>query len=63
MKIRFANKLLILGILLYIIAGIMGLGKVNYSTIVLLVAIIFLAFGFFENVKLKWFKLFKKRTN
>ena len=63
MKIRFANKFLILGILLYILAGIMGLGKVNYSIIVLLVAIIFLAFGFFENVKLKWFKSFKKRTN
>ena len=61
MKISFANKFLILGLLLYLVAGIMVLSKMNYSFIVLVGAIILLAFGFFTHVKLKWTKLFKKR--
>ena len=61
MKIKLANKLLILGLLLYLIAGIAAVSKMNYSVFILLAAIIFLAFGFFVNVKLRWFKLLKKK--
>ena len=62
MKIKPANKFMILGLLLYFIAGIAAFVGMNYSIIVLLVAMIFLAFGFFEHVKFKWFKLFKNKT-
>ena len=62
MKIKSANKFLISGLFLYAVAGIMTLSKMNYSVIVLLAAIIFLALGFFANVKNKWVKLFKKRV-
>ena len=61
MRINFANKFLILGLLLYIIAGIATISKMNYSIIILLIAIIFLAFGFFMHIKGKWVRLFKKR--
>ncbi len=60
MKIRLANKFLIIGFLLYIIAGIESIIKMNYSIIILLGATIFLAFGFFAHTRLKWAKLFKK---
>ena len=61
MKIRPANVFLVIGLLLYILAGIAAMLKMNYSIIILLAATIFLAFGFFVNVKLRWIKLFKKR--
>jgi hypothetical protein len=51
-----------MGFLLYVVAGILAMSEMNNGVIVLLAATIFLAFGFFINVKLKWFKLFKKRT-
>ncbi|GAF96478.1 unnamed protein product [marine sediment metagenome] len=62
MKIKLANKFIFLGLLLYIVAGIMAISGMNYSAIVLLAAIIFLAFGFFVNVKFKWKRLFKKKV-
>ena len=61
MKIKLANKFLILGLLLYLVAGIAAVSKMNYSVFILLAATIFLAFGFFVNVKFRWFKLFKKK--
>ena len=61
MKVKLANQFLILGLLLYIIAGIATVIQMNYSIIILLPAIIFLAFGFFMHVKGKWVRAFKKR--
>ena len=62
MKIKLDNKFIFLVFLLYIVAGIMAISGMNYSAIVLLAAIIFLAFGFFVNVKFRWKSLFKKRV-
>ena len=62
MKIKLANKFLILGLLLYIAAGIAVISKMNYSILILLAAIIFLGFGFFVHMRSKWFKLFKKKV-
>jgi hypothetical protein len=62
MKLNLANKFLILGILLYILAGIAVIGKMDYSVIILLAATVFLAFGFFANVRFRWDKLFKKKV-
>jgi len=62
MRLNLANKFLIIGLLLYIIAGVATISKMNYSVIILLVSIIFLAFGFFEHTKLKWAKLIKRRV-
>ncbi len=62
MKLNSANKFLVLGLLIYLIAGIMFISKMDYSVVIILAAIIFLALGFFTNVKLKWFKLFKKKA-
>ena len=59
---KLANKFLVLGILLYIIAGIAAISKMDYSVVIILAAIIFLALGFFMNIKLKWFRLFKKKA-
>ncbi len=61
MKIKLANKFLIIGLLLYLIAGIMAINGMNYSAIVLIAATIFLALGFFVNARLRWFRLFKKK--
>jgi hypothetical protein len=61
MKIKLANKFLIIGLLLYLIAGIMAINGMNYSAIVLIAATIFLALVFFVNVKFRWFRLFKKK--
>tara|TARA_B100000315_G_C14507319_1_gene555262 strand:+ start:684 stop:872 length:189 start_codon:yes stop_codon:yes gene_type:complete len=61
MKLKLANKFLIIGLLLYVVAGIVAISKISYSIVILLSAIIFLAFGFFMHVKQKWAKLFKKR--
>jgi hypothetical protein len=63
MKLKLFNKFLIIGILLYLIAGIASIiSKMNYSILILLASAIFLALGVFVNVKLRWFKLFKKKT-
>ena len=62
MKTKLANIFLIFGLILYVLAGIATMIKMNYSIIILLAATIFLAFGFFVNVKLRWIKLFKKRV-
>lgn len=62
MKIKPANKLLILGIALYLLAGIAVVTESSYSLIILLIAVIFLAFGFFKHVKSKWLKMFKNKT-
>ena len=56
MKIELANKFLIIGLLLYIIAGAAVINKMNYNIVILLGAIIFLALGFFAHMKLKWSK-------
>jgi len=61
MKLNLANKFLILGLLLYIVAGIVFISQTNYSIVILLAAIIFLAFWFFMHIKHKWSRLFKKR--
>jgi|TARA_B100001964_G_C14192820_1_gene581923 hypothetical protein len=61
MKINRTNKLLLIGLLLYIFAGIMAITGLSYSSIILLAAIIFLAFGFFVNVKFRWDRSFKKK--
>jgi hypothetical protein len=61
MKIKLANTFLIFGVLLYIGAGIAVISKMNYSVLILIVAIIFLAFGFFVHIKQRWIKLFKKK--
>ncbi|MFH0868125.1 MAG: hypothetical protein V1831_02335 [Candidatus Woesearchaeota archaeon] len=57
-----ANKFLVLGILLYIIAGISVIIQMNYNILILLVAIIFLAVGFFKHKKTAWLKLVRKRA-
>lgn len=62
MKKRLANKFLISGLLLYILAGIMFIGKINYSVVILLAAVVFLAFGFFMHIRLRWVRLFKKKA-
>ena len=62
MKIKLANKFLIIGLLLYIVAGAAVISKMNYSLVILLGAIIFLALGFFAHTKLRWAKLFKKKA-
>ncbi|MDP6600409.1 MAG: hypothetical protein QF798_03155 [Candidatus Woesearchaeota archaeon] len=62
MKTRLSNLFLIFGLVLYTLAGIAAISKMSYSIIALLAATIFLAFGFFVNVKLRWVKSFKKRT-
>ena len=62
MKIKLANKFLIIGLLLYIVAGVAVISKMSYSIVILLGAIIFLALGFFAHMKLKWIKLFKKKV-
>ena len=62
MKLNLANKFLILGVLLYILAGIAAIGKMKYSLVVLAAATIFLASGFFANVRFRWGKLFKKKV-
>jgi len=62
MKLNLANKFLIIGLLLYVVAGIVVISKMRYSIVVLLGAIIFLAFGFSVNVKTKWSRLFKKKV-
>ena len=61
MKISLANKFLVLGLLIYLIAGIAAISKMDYSVVIILAAIIFLAFGFFASIKLKWTRLFKKK--
>ena len=62
MRLNLANKFFIISFLLYLTAGIMALLKMGYSILVLLAAIIFLAFGFFNHSKAKWKKLFKRST-
>jgi len=62
MKIKLANKFLITGLLLYIVAGAAVISKMSYSLVILLSAIVFLALGFFAHTKLKWIKLFKKKA-
>jgi len=39
----------------------MAITGLSYSSIILLAAIIFLAFGFFVNVKFRWDRSFKKK--
>lgn len=62
MKIKLANKFLITGLLLYIVAGVAVISKMNYSLVILLGAIIFMVLGFFAHTKLRWAKLFKKKA-
>jgi len=62
MNVRLANKFLALGLVLYLIAGVSALLKFNFNLIVILAAIVFIAFGFFAHMKLKWVKLFKKKA-
>ena len=62
MKLNSANLFLVLGLLIYLIAGIAAISKMDYSVVIILAAIIFLALGFFMNIRLKWFKLFKKKA-
>ena len=62
MKIKLANKFLITGLLLYIVAGVSLISKMSYSIVILLSSIIFLALGFFAHTKLRWAKLFKKKA-
>jgi len=59
---NLANKFLVLGILLYIIAGIAAISKMDYSVVIILAAIIFLALGFFVNARFRWVNLFKKKV-
>jgi len=60
MKLGFANKFLISGFLLYFVAGITTLTKMNYGLFIVLGATIFLALGLFLHTKRRWIKLFKQ---
>lgn len=62
MRLGLANKLFLISVLLYLIAGIMALLNTGYSVLALFAAIIFLAFGFFLNTKTKRKKLLKRST-
>ncbi|MBW2977003.1 hypothetical protein KY347_06165 [Candidatus Woesearchaeota archaeon] len=61
MKISLANKFLFIGVLLYTLAGIAAISKINYSMVILSAAVIFLAFGLFANMMSKCSKLPKKK--
>ena len=62
MKLSLANKFLVIGILLYLIAGVAAITQMNYSIIILLAAIIFFALGLFASIKSRAYNLFKKKT-
>jgi len=63
MKSKLSNIFVAFGFLLYLIAGIMALVKMNYSIIILLAATAFLAFGFFVHKKQHWSRLFKGKRH
>jgi len=59
MRVKLANKFLIIGLMLYIVAGLAFLSKMGYSIVILFGAIVFIALGFFMYIKRKWLKIFK----
>lgn len=50
---NLANKFLVLGVSLYIVAGVMALSKTSYSIVTVLLAIIFLAIGVLHLIQRK----------
>jgi hypothetical protein len=62
MEIGLANKFLIIGLLLYAIAGIMFMAKMRFNIIAAIASMPFLAIGFFMHIKHRWLNLSKNET-
>jgi len=60
-EMQLSNIFFILGILLYLISGIMVLIEMDFNVLIVAIATIFLALGFFDHSRLKFSRLYKRK--